>query len=61
MGYVNRSTVTFMSSNGCRLGTCDAARNTGYGGPGKKCFEVPDNLKGETVARAPTYLSQCLL
>ena len=39
LGLVDPSTVTYTSTNGCRIGTC--AADASYG----RCFEVTDPLK----------------
>ncbi|CAN0111298.1 unnamed protein product, partial [Ectocarpus fasciculatus] len=51
MGIVDPDTVTYKSTNGCMIGTCDAS--TGYTG---KCFEPTDLYKGD-IARSYFYLS----
>jgi endonuclease I len=51
LGNVDPTAITYTSTNGCRIGQCDAA--TGYSG---KCFEVTDALKGD-IARSYFYLS----
>ena len=49
-GYIDPSSVTFTSSNGCRIGKCASADATG------NCFEIADYLKGD-LARSYFYLS----
>jgi endonuclease I len=50
LGNVVNTNVTYTSTSGCKIGTCDTA---GYNGT---CFEVSDLLKGD-VARSYFYLS----
>jgi len=45
--------VTYQSSNGCKVGTCDAANNYGFSGT---CFEPADAFKGE-AARVYFYMA----
>jgi endonuclease I len=52
-GYVETGTETYVSSNGCKIGTCaDPVLRRG----GQRCFEPPDYLKGD-IARSFFYLS----
>eukprot|EP00607_Mallomonas_marina_P009015 CAMPEP_0182418666 /NCGR_PEP_ID=MMETSP1167-20130531/3034_1 /TAXON_ID=2988 /ORGANISM="Mallomonas Sp, Strain CCMP3275" /LENGTH=238 /DNA_ID=CAMNT_0024592965 /DNA_START=399 /DNA_END=1115 /DNA_ORIENTATION=- len=50
LGNVLSRSVTYRSSNGCRVGTCASPGHSG------QCFEVTDSLKGD-LARAYFYLS----
>lgn len=50
-GIVSPNTVTYTSTNGCKIGKCD--NSTGYSG---SCFEIADELKGD-AARSYFYLS----
>ena len=50
-GNINKATMTYNSTNGCMIGTCDSA--SGYSG---KCFEPAAILKGD-LARSYFYLS----
>ena len=50
LGNVSSSAVTYLSTNGCKIGTCAAGSEYG------KCFEVTDALKGD-IARSYFYLS----
>jgi endonuclease I len=49
-GYVKAGTVTYTSTNGCKIGTCASNESAG------RCFEVADYLKGD-LARTYFYLS----
>jgi len=50
LGYVEEGTVTYTSTNGCKLGKCASSEYDGT------CFEVPDYLKGD-LARTYFYLA----
>ena len=50
LGYVKEGTVSYTSSNGCKIGKCKTDESAG------NCFEVADNLKGD-LARTYFYLS----
>jgi endonuclease I len=51
LGPVDKSTITYTSTNGCLVGYCD--NSTGYTG---RCFEPADLYKGD-IARSYFYLS----
>lgn len=50
LGIVDPSQISYISTNGCLIGTC--AEDASYG----KCFEVADGLKGD-IARSYFYLA----
>jgi len=49
-GYVKEGTVTYTSTNGCKIGVCKSDESAGT------CFEIADYLKGD-LARTYFYLS----
>ncbi len=56
-GVVAKNSITYTSSNGCLIGTCDSEQSGGYTG---KCFEPADLYKGD-FARSYFYLSTAYL
>ena len=52
-GIVDRHAVTYTSTNGCIIGSCNATASNGYSG---KCFEPADTYKGD-FARSYFYIS----